>query len=282
MVTATKRVTFKRGDIRSAIDAARRLKSDKDLYIVPTAEGFTIEKTKPPTWIRHVLVKPDGTYKRISPYMPTPITPEPKAEKGEALEEIYAREYRRWAEGGYKGLPPKEPEGVSKDFLLDTRIEIREAIKKDKPITPRPKAEKAQARYKELMKPRLEAHDKEIKAVNDDFMAGKMTPKEMEGKHKAIHKKTDAVAATMRKKAWGEYPETLPSRAELEKVQRMRSPRSQASDLARRHSVVISPDNPKVATWLHDQGSADISGIDTPRLTRKTPRITPKRPRLKR
>jgi len=161
-------------------------------------------------------------------------------------------------------------------------------VLKDYPeFTPKPKAEKgeaeAQARYKELMKSRLEAHDKEIKAVNDDFMAGKLTPKEMEEKHKVIHKKTDSVAATMRKRAWGEYPETLPSRAELEKVQRMRSLRSQASDLARQHSVVISPVSPKVATWLHDQSRADISGIDTPPITGRKPiRITPKRPRLKR
>lgn len=65
-----KRVTFNRGDILSAIDAAKRLKSEKDLYIVPTIEGFTIERTKPPTWIRHVVVRPDGSFKRISPYMP--------------------------------------------------------------------------------------------------------------------------------------------------------------------------------------------------------------------
>jgi hypothetical protein len=68
-----KRVTFERGNLQSAIEAARRLKSDKDLYIIPTAEGLTIERTKPPTWIRHVLVRSDGSIKNVRPYMPADL-----------------------------------------------------------------------------------------------------------------------------------------------------------------------------------------------------------------
>lgn len=186
-------------------------------------------------------------------------------------------------------LPPKGeiPKEIYKKLISAYPGEVRERLEKVSRVA-KPVREKAEAKYKELMKSRLEAHDREIKAVNDDFMAGKMSSKEMDEKHKAIHKKTDAVAATMRKRVWGEYPETLPSRAELEKIQRMRTPRSQASDLARQHSVVISADSPKVATWLKDQGTADIRGIDTPsiskrgsKLSSKPLRITPKTPRLR-
>ena len=188
----------------------------------------------------------------------------------------------------------KGTEEQGRSYGMGFDVGVSNAVKAGLEATPvvakPPAVEKAKAevKYKELMKTRLEAHDREIKVANDAFMAGKISSKEMDVKHKAIHKKTDAAAAIMRKRVWGEYPETLPSRAELEKIQRMRTSRSQASDLARQHSVVISPDNPKVATWLKDQGTADIQGIDTPpisrrgsKISRRTPRITPKAGRLK-
>jgi len=66
-----------------------------------------------------------------------------------------------------------------------------------------PRAEKgkaeAQARYKELMKPHLEAHDKEIKAVNDDFMAGKTSLAENQAQRDAINLELDKQANKIRK-----------------------------------------------------------------------------------
>ena len=67
------KVTFNAGNMLSVIDAARRLKADHNLYIMPTYNGLIIEHTKPPTWMRHVIVHPDGTYKNIRPYMPSNI-----------------------------------------------------------------------------------------------------------------------------------------------------------------------------------------------------------------
>lgn len=70
---------------------------------------------------------------------------------------------------------------------------------------------KAQARFKELMKLRHEIHDKEIKAVNDEFLAGEMSLREMEDEHKAINKKTDAIATTMRAKVFKDFADLKPT-----------------------------------------------------------------------
>lgn len=70
--------------------------------------------------------------------------------------------------------------------------------------------------------------------------------------------------------------------AMLRRIHTKRSPLAQASDERQKHQVTIKPDSPKVKQWLKDPSSADIAGIDTPRLGRKSPRITPPTPKLKR
>lgn len=62
-----KRVRFNRGSLDSAIMAAKRLKSDRNVYIVPTAGGFSIVHQKPPRWLKHAVVKPDGTAQFVKP-----------------------------------------------------------------------------------------------------------------------------------------------------------------------------------------------------------------------
>lgn len=82
----------------------------------------------------------------------------------------------------------------------------------------------------------------------------------------------------------------------LEKRQADRTHLSQASDKSRRHSIIVSPEDPKVRTWMKDPGSMDVFGIDTPkgvkmpiavtvktrtpRISKRVPRITPKRARI--
>jgi len=60
-----KRVRFNRGNTESAINAAKRLQSDKTLYIFPTANGLTIEASKPPFGLQHYTVQPDGSVEYI-------------------------------------------------------------------------------------------------------------------------------------------------------------------------------------------------------------------------
>ena len=61
------RVRFDRADIDSAIAAAKRLESEKDLYIFATHLGYTIDRRPPPGMQSYVLVHPDGTTETIKP-----------------------------------------------------------------------------------------------------------------------------------------------------------------------------------------------------------------------
>lgn len=107
-----KHVTFNRGDLSSAIDAARRLKSDKDLFIVPTAYGLSIERVKPPVWLKHIIVKPDGTVEEIG--MEEKGNPNPMSEIKEpwqmTREEFYARQIKSYQERGDRS--PVSPEAA--------------------------------------------------------------------------------------------------------------------------------------------------------------------------
>jgi len=60
------RVRFDRGDIDSAIGAAKRLKSDRDLYVFATYLGYTIDKMPPPGMQSYIIVHPDGTTETIN------------------------------------------------------------------------------------------------------------------------------------------------------------------------------------------------------------------------
>lgn len=66
------RVRFDRGDINSAITAAQRLKSDRDLYIFATYLGFTIDRGPPPGVQSYVVVHPDGSTDLYAPLEPEP------------------------------------------------------------------------------------------------------------------------------------------------------------------------------------------------------------------
>ena len=61
------RVHFDRADINSAIEAAKRLKSDRDLYIFATHLGYTIDKRPPPGMQQYVIVHTDGSTETIKP-----------------------------------------------------------------------------------------------------------------------------------------------------------------------------------------------------------------------
>ena len=61
------RVHFDRADIDSAIEAAKRLKSDRDLYIFATHLGYTIDKRPPPGMQQYVIVHTDGSTETIKP-----------------------------------------------------------------------------------------------------------------------------------------------------------------------------------------------------------------------
>lgn len=56
------------------------------------------------------------------------------------------------------------------------------------------------------------------------------------------------------------------------RIQSQRSKQSQNQDASRKHSIVISPDSPKLKYWVKDQGSMDVQGIDTP-TKRRTPKM---------
>lgn len=61
------RVKYNRGNIESAIEAAKKLVQGKgyDMYIVPTALGLTLVPNKPPFWQKHIIVHPDGSTELI-------------------------------------------------------------------------------------------------------------------------------------------------------------------------------------------------------------------------
>ena len=61
------RVHFDRADIDSAIEAAKRLKSDRDLYVFATYLGYTIDNRPPPGMQAYVIVHSDGTTETIKP-----------------------------------------------------------------------------------------------------------------------------------------------------------------------------------------------------------------------
>lgn len=61
------RVQFNRADIDSAIGAAKRLKSDKDLYVFATYLGYTIDRRPPPGMQSYVIVHSDGMTETIKP-----------------------------------------------------------------------------------------------------------------------------------------------------------------------------------------------------------------------
>jgi len=61
------RVRFDRADIDSAITAAKRLQSEKDLYIFATYLGYTIDYRPPPGMQAYVIVHPDGMTETIKP-----------------------------------------------------------------------------------------------------------------------------------------------------------------------------------------------------------------------
>ena len=56
-----RRVRYNRGSIDDTIAAARRLKSESDLYVFPTGVGLTIERKKPPFGLQYYVVHPDGS-----------------------------------------------------------------------------------------------------------------------------------------------------------------------------------------------------------------------------
>ena len=61
------RVSYDRADIDSAIAAAKRLKSEKDLYIFATYLGYAIDNRPPPGMQSYVIVHSDGTTETIKP-----------------------------------------------------------------------------------------------------------------------------------------------------------------------------------------------------------------------
>ncbi len=57
----SKRIRFNRADINSAVEAAKKLKASREVYIVRTAYGYSIMAAKPPAWQNYIVVKPDGS-----------------------------------------------------------------------------------------------------------------------------------------------------------------------------------------------------------------------------
>jgi len=70
------RVRFDRADIDSAIAAAKRLQSEKDLYIFATHLGYTIDHRSPPGMQSYIIVRPDGTTETVEPLRGNPIPEE--------------------------------------------------------------------------------------------------------------------------------------------------------------------------------------------------------------
>ena len=59
---------------------------------------------------------------------------------------------------------------------------------------------KLQAKYKELIAPRMKAEEKEIKVLNDKFMNGSLSPSARAKAINKIYAKTDTVANKIRAK----------------------------------------------------------------------------------
>jgi hypothetical protein len=57
----------------------------------------------------------------------------------------------------------------------------------------------------------------------------------------------------------------------LESIHARRSPQARALDEAQKHSVTFSPTDKRIDRWKNDQGSADVTGIDTFHL--RTPKM---------
>ena len=70
--------------------------------------------------------------------------------------------------------------------------------------------------------------------------------------------------------------------AELRNRHAMRSPAARLMDENQSHQITIDNKSPRVKTWITNPGRADITGVDTPRISKGTKRITPKTPRLRR
>ena len=60
-------------------------------------------------------------------------------------------------------------------------------------------------------------------------------------------------------------PESSVPPGELQVIHDSRSKRSRESDEMQEHSLVVEPDDPKVAAWMKDPGRMDVRGIDTPK-----------------
>jgi len=59
-----------------------------------------------------------------------------------------------------------------------------------------------------------------------------------------------------------------PSKSALQAIEDARSPRSKSSDESQSNLDTIEPDDPRVESWIRDQGRMDVVGIDTPRKDR--------------
>ncbi len=77
------------------------------------------------------------------------------------------------------------------------------------------------------------------------------------------------------------------SLTKLREIEAARSKQARAMDAARLHSRVLDINSPRVPTWITDPGRADISGIDTPPISKRASlgrsrgiRITPRSPRI--
>ena len=85
-------------------------------------------------------------------------------------------------------------------------------------------------------------------------------------KPKAEVKKERKPRAKSKAKSKAEKPEGKRLlKGELLEIQEGRSERSQSSDLAREHSVVVPVTSRRTRTWSRKPGSMDVQGIDTPR-----------------
>jgi DNA adenine methylase len=68
-----KRIRYNRGDLDSAIAAAKRLKADHPLYIFATAYGYTIEHRPPVGSQQYIVVAPDGKVDYVGPRIPEEV-----------------------------------------------------------------------------------------------------------------------------------------------------------------------------------------------------------------
>ena len=162
------RVHFDRADIDSAIAAARRLKSDRNLYVFATHLGYTIDGRPPPGMQQYVVVHPDGTTETIKPSVGgNPDAKEPwQMTRREAFEAWSKNmdlplEQRVPTPNMFFGLTDKElgkeawswfEQAVKRgDFFAQTDFQHRwavlQALKEGKPVPPEVLAE-----YPDLLK----------------------------------------------------------------------------------------------------------------------------------